>query len=116
MKYLQNYFVIAFFLASCQNNNSSTLSHSNLTFTEDTAIYLRVYEGGSQIMLNGNPTSLSNLESRFKELNVKGGLVFYSYAGATEDPPKQGPVIDLIKKYKLGIVMYTDSTFHKSFQ
>ena len=116
MKYILNCLGIVFFLASCHNNNSSISSRADFTLTDDTATYLRVYEGGSQIILNGNPASLSSLENRFKELSAKGGVVFYSCVGATQNPPKQGYVIDLIKKYKLPIVMYTDSTFQKSFQ
>jgi len=83
---------------------------------DDTSTYFRIYvDRNEHITLNGNSISIKNIETRLQNLKSVGGLVFYSSYSITEDIPREGQVIDLIKKYQLGIKIFTDSTFKKSF-
>lgn len=83
---------------------------------DDTSTYFRIYvDRNERITLNGNPISIKNIEIRLQNLKNTDGLVFYSSYDITEDTPGEGGVIDLIKKYQLGIKTFTDSTFAKSF-
>jgi len=103
------------------NSNETTAAKKSISEIaqspfDDTSKYFRVYvDRNNLITLNGNPVRIKNIEIRLQNLKSIDGLVFYSSYGITEDTPEEGQVIDLIKKYRLGIKTFTDSTFAKSF-
>ena len=105
------------------NSNSSKTVEAKKSIKEiaqspfdDSSMYLRIYiDRNERITLNGNPISKKNVDIRLQNLKSIDGLVFYSSYDIKEDTPKEGQVIDLIKKYQLGIKTFTDSTFTKSF-
>lgn len=125
---IRKYYIVLlpFFILCCNTKsgeNSNKTAEAQKTITDkaenpfvDTTTYLRVFvDQNEQITLNGNLISIEYLDLRLQNLKSKGGLVFYSCFGITEDTPNEGQVIDLIKKYQLGIKTFTDSTFTKSF-
>ena len=109
-------FLILFYItliAGCHNKNET--SAPNL-FSDTSDLTLKVYENSSKIIsVNGISIPLKELEEKFIHLKRKGGIVFYSCEGATEDIPENSKAIDLVKKYELTIKIFTDSTFKKSF-
>ena len=112
MKIIKLYLLTLLFLIGCGDRKYKSAPD----LFSDTSTYFRLYEyPNNKIILNGNPISIIELDKRFKGLVAKGGIIYYSCVGATEDPPGNGEVIDLIKKYRLPIVMFTDSSFNKSF-
>jgi hypothetical protein len=109
------YLIICFSILISSCNNRNRTAASNL-FSENSSLVLSVYEDSFRnIFLNRTLISLKALEEKFIRLKDKGGMVFYSCKGATEEPPEDSKVIDLVKKYRLPIKMYTDSTFKTSF-
>lgn len=81
----------------------------------DTLTFPRIYvDENEKITLNGRICTIEEIDARLQEVKRKNGIVFYSTYNATANPPKEGPVINLIKKYQIGITMYSDKTFSKS--
>ncbi len=107
--------IISIFLFyGCNDNNS--INSKVPKFDSDTSSYFRIYENASKgFYLNGNIISLLDLEKRISVLAEKKGLIYYSCVTCTENPPREGSIFDLIRKYKIGIKMFEDSTFTKSF-
>ena len=85
-------------------------------FMSDTAVYPRIYvDKNENVILNGNPSSIENVDVRLQEVKARNGIVLYSMDNAKADPPKEGIVIDLIKKYRVHFRMYADKSFSKPF-
>lgn len=81
----------------------------------DSSTYPRIYvDANENITVNGKPSTINYVDSLLQEVYRKHGFVFYSTPGATANPPREGIVIDLIKKYEIAIGMYSDSTFSQS--
>jgi hypothetical protein len=75
----------------------------------DTLMFPRIYvDQNENITLNGRSSTIQEVDIQLQEVKRKDGMVFYSTFNATADPPKEGIVINLIKKYKIDIKMYTD--------
>ena len=103
-----------FLITNCASNQNSSYDIPELD--GDTSTYLRVYENNArQIFLNGNLMSISNLDIQFQKIKNNRGIVYYSCPGLTADEfPDDSKVIALVKKYRLNIKSFTDSTFLKS--
>lgn len=100
-------------LSGCNNENKTAQPDLG---SDTSFLGLRIYEDSlNNIFMNGTSISLTDIEAKFVDLKRKGGMVSYSCKGATEQPPEDSKVIDLIKKYCLPVKMYTDSTFTNSF-
>jgi hypothetical protein len=83
---------------------------------EDTAKFPRLYVNSKNgLMLNNRLVSIEELENKFIELKDTNNFFLYSSDSASADPPTTGPVFELFRKYGIGVKMYTDSTFTKSF-
>lgn len=66
-----------------------------------------------QITLNGNRVSLTELEEALILLKSKNGVVHYSRANVSNDPPRESmQVLELVVKYELPIKFFTDKTFN----
>ena len=113
-------FSVCLFFAFCGTNekkqgkpDGEQLSAPNLF--ADTLKFPRIYvDQYENITLNGRLSTIEEIDVTLREVKRKDGLVFYSAFNATADPPEEGIVIDLIKKYQIGIKMYADKTFSKS--
>jgi hypothetical protein len=103
-------FYLIITLISFINCNNRGMQNAPDLFT-DTITYFKIYENKQQdIKLNGYKISLNDLDEKLKTL--KNGLILYSCVGATENPPECSQIIDLLKKYKIPLKMFTDSTFN----
>ena len=120
---LKIYYVLLFALIlvnckskSSENNTKSMKNVQSLAsdFMSDTSIFPRIYvDQNENITLNGNASTIEEVDNKLLKVKNANGIVFYSTDNATASPPKNGTVIELIKKYQLPIKMYADKNFSK---
>lgn len=115
--------VIAFGLAGCGTPNQTSISPADSTAVVDAAIksaefeadsnVIKVYlEASGNILADGKPTSVSELDSSFLKLATRGGTVYYARDNPQDDPPAVYlEVVDLVFQHGLPIRFYTDKTF-----
>jgi hypothetical protein len=100
------------FFTSCND----TARQTGATHFLDTSKYPRLYvDSRNNVKLNGRAVDIRELEQKFIEVEKDHGWFSYSSDSASEEPPRSGPVFQLFKKYRVGIQMYTDSTFQTSY-
>src|SRR5262245_14838934 len=81
-----------------KNKNANTVKDFTVIPSERFVIY---EDSLQNIILNGRPLSLIQLDSLLRELKPKGMSLFYDCSRGTKCPPDHSPVIDLVSKYKL---------------
>ncbi|RYY95337.1 MAG: hypothetical protein EOO11_16050 [Chitinophagaceae bacterium] len=97
-------------LVGCGHANTTDDAAPGLL--DDTSAYPRVYVyRDGLILMNGSRASLSQLEQKIADVARKDRLILFASEDPSEDPPREGPVAELFKKYRVGIRTYTDSTF-----
>ncbi len=108
MKLFKLYTLLFLLFTGCDiRKNGNTKSPSS-----DRSAILHIYEyPNKKIKLNGNPISVKELDKRFLDFSGKGGIVYYSCVGVEEEPPSNSDVIVLLKKYRISVKIFTDSTF-----
>jgi biopolymer transport protein ExbD len=96
--------------------DTSTQAQTSFRQTQTTDTNnLRVYvDKAGNIIVNGQGSSLADLDDQFKTLKSKNGIVYYSRDNVPGDPPQQSmQVMELVTKYELPVKFYTDKTFTK---
>jgi uncharacterized protein YcfL len=105
-----------FILIACNSNQNNNKNADKVTeetsITIDSNVIKVFVDKSGLITLNGNPSSLSMLDSSFKKLELSKGVVYYSRDNVEARPPEESmQVMELIIKYSLTVKFYTDKTF-----
>ncbi len=74
---------------------------------------LKVYvDKDGKISANNVIVRLVILDEQLKDLKDKNGIIYYSRANVTSEPPEESmKVMQMVIKYELPIRLYTDRTF-----
>ena len=94
----------ALLILSSTSSNASNSAH-------EAAAKVSVLATG-ELLLNGTPTDLVQIETEFQRLKAnQGSVMYYREDGQSEPPPVAMSVIDLVVKYELPVSMSTKADF-----
>jgi biopolymer transport protein ExbD len=127
MKYKISFLIISIILVLMACTNSHQSGNSDIDTTTVKEVYeqhvitidsnvIKVYiDKTGLITANGNPVSLTTLDSSFSNLKKRNGTVYYSRDNTQATVPDESiKVIDLVTKYRLPIKFYKDKSFNRS--
>ena len=102
-------------IISCngQSNKKEPLSKTDIQTSIDDKENVKVYiNKKGEISINGKVKKLEELDSIFKSLKEKSGIIYYSRS-EEYDGEIWMEVLDLVSKYELPIALYKDKGFTK---
>jgi biopolymer transport protein ExbD len=109
---------IFFIVIGCANNNQNTKSDSGKSGSQqelanvDSNIIKVFVEQDGKITADGVNVTINNLDSSFRKLKERNGIVYYSRSNRQGDPPQESMnVMVLIVKYSVPVKLFTDKTF-----
>lgn len=97
--------------AQSKKKEFSPKADNQTTINEKENVKVYIDEKGV-ISINGKPKELKDIDSIFKTLKDKNGIVYYSRSEKYKGNIWMG-LLDLVSKYELPIAIFTDKNFTK---
>jgi biopolymer transport protein ExbD len=94
-----------------EKNELSPKADNQTTINKEENVKVYIDKKGA-ISINGKPKELKDIDSIFKTLKDKNGIVYYSRSEKYDGDIWMG-VLDLVSKYELPIAIFTDKNFTK---